>query len=76
MNENIIHIEQYKKIRGIIRGELAHFTCFDCKRNAPENYPCECGMMYANMKFKPTDRYVSKIADKIMEVVMEDEEGW
>lgn len=61
--------EQYKRIRGIIRGELAHFTCNDCRRNTVENYPCDCGMIMFDMKFKPTEQYIDKITEKIKQTI-------
>lgn len=65
VNDNIITQKMYHKVRGIIRGELAHFRCTDCKRYDAEHYPCDCGMMYNEMQFKPRDEYVSRIALKI-----------
>ena len=71
VNDNIIPEEMNKKVRGIIRGELAHFTCDDCKRNDAEHYPCECGMMYAGMLFKPREEYITKITKKICDTIGE-----
>lgn len=71
VNDNIITEEMYKKVRGIIRGELAHFNCLDGRRHDIVHYPCDCGMMYGTMMFKPTEEYIDKIARKICETIGE-----
>lgn len=76
VNTNIITEGMYHKVRGIIRGELAHFTCGHCKRNDAEHYPCDCCMMYDTLEFKPTEKYISSIARKICDTIGEPLNEW
>lgn len=65
VNDNIITTEMYHKVRGIIRGEIAHIYCTDCKQYKQDRWDCECNMMYSPMNFKPNEEYISRIARKI-----------
>lgn len=69
VNDNIITQKMYHKVRGIIRGELIHLSCSECKRQDMYSF-CDC-LTEGGVCFKPRDEYVDKIAKKICTTIGE-----